>query len=82
MTHKDNSTALGIEKGLHEHPILSALCLLPFPTACVSLYYNLESSGVAGLLPREMLIGGAFDVLTRKGPTGPLLGRVCSGWLE
>lgn len=32
--------------------------------------------GEAGLMPKEMLIGGAFDVFTAEGPAGPLLGSI------
>lgn len=44
MTHEDKSTVLGIETGFHEHPILPALCSLPFPLpvwACATIRNHL-----------------------------------------
>lgn len=47
-----------------------------FPAARTSPDYNFRLPRVAGLMPREMLIGGAFDVFSKEGLTRPLLGSI------
>lgn len=49
---------------------------VPFPAVCVSLYCNFILSCGVGFVPREMLIGGVFDVFSKEGPAEPLLGSV------
>lgn len=50
-----------------------------FPTACGSPYYNLESLGVTGLMPKEMLIKVPLMCSLRRDQQVPL--AAFQGWL-
>ena len=68
------------KRGSVNTPSCRPHALLPFPAACVSPYYNFKLLSMAGVMPRELLIGGDFDVFLKEGPQGLSLAAFC-GWL-